>query len=1201
MPPAVKPLASLSANKVAKVEEFRLLRKLRVITKDEYEAEVRKLNARQMKEDAKREAKEAEREKAKKIAELAKEKEREEKRKAKQMEINRLRKQKRAERKAEASKKNITVTYHYTYHFKHDKPGSVRHYNGEFSEIVPATTTVDDFVQNWIDEHTEQIDEQSQIIRDTDINWAVGSVVNVTPQATNKRVILMKAVYALGLDGEVAQTWDSGKGKCVYDFLIWRYGDMKGCKKVCNYQSLDILFKGRSEHDKRWYQCPSNKCVIFNEFLLQCDDCKECNSKSAMKDETKWYYQDDRMFYMFDNDLNPYADQNPQEDGVNSHQLEFFCDAVGCHMYALDEREKLIKHHIPLRINPNLPPLIYRIKDNHIYPIMNRNKSIAEKSKRKTEMSYIKKVTKDDEEGDNEPDPVNVSIVKPGEDKTHTQVMVDIMKEQKKQVYPFNNIHMSGDSLQGFQLGNVKYMFDEDAMVEVAVEIAKLNNEPYTGDSVYGILYKLMEEQEYNDKSILNPVVFDVLTATGIKYRTHYGVCDEDIKRRIKDGEDTTSLLEEVKMEVEQGYSHCVDIAKCHTSIYQKPMDNWLLFDFNDEFKPFNIRTAWHQGNFKPGLYYVTTDDMTLLHGNNIYSHTILNKAKDEGIIFNPNTMMLPSRKSKPLDYFKKLLDAIRQKCKGESKYMKVLTNIITGMLGKDSSKRTVAKLNTDINTVWDDFSDLAFNNNKPFMYQVDEFFLYGYSVKTTMVENNIPMYIQVLDQANIRLYNLIKDSKCVPLWRKTDCVILRGELGVPIVPEDKTAVPGQYRKSELPNLYKAEAGLEHRNVMLNTMSDPWRHHGEITSSSQVDEVYSLLRKYRGVCNVSRAGTGKSYNILKLEEKFKTEFPEAYIKKIAFTNKACLNIGGTTIHKFLKIDKSGKFNVDWLRSLSNKQVLIMIDEVSMIGAYLWRRLVELKKAVPTAHFLLAGDYRQVPPVEEGNEDYDYFECPAMKYMANYTRIEFVERQRYDEALWNFAEQVWEQDTTNLSMVKAVPAVKANSKFLAGKSAICYFNTTRVMVNKMMNDYFADKDDDLVIVFPFKPEEADAGKKTLQQDVKLYKGLPVIAHHNEKAKDSDELRWANNECFTVTELDESGMKLVSQRPNEDGDMEDHEVEIVTKEFHKHFLLNYCSTTHKSQGATIDNDIVVYDYDAMTKNIKYTAITRCKKISQIHIVV
>jgi hypothetical protein len=51
--------------------------------------------------------------------------------------------------------------------------------------------------------------------------------------------------------------------------------------------------------------------------------------------------EDDRMFYMFNSDISPYADQNPQEDGVNSHQLQFFCDAVGCHMYALDEREKL--------------------------------------------------------------------------------------------------------------------------------------------------------------------------------------------------------------------------------------------------------------------------------------------------------------------------------------------------------------------------------------------------------------------------------------------------------------------------------------------------------------------------------------------------------------------------------------------------------------------------------------------------------------------------------------------------------------------------------------------------------------------------------------------------------------------------------------------------------------------------------------------
>ena len=1196
MPAQVKPISTLSDAKMARVEEFKLLRQMRVVSKKEYEAEVARLNAKQLKEDARYEAKQAEKEKARTIARLAKEKEQEEKRKARQIEINRIRKIKREERRKQAEKKSITIQYSYGFRYKHDKPNVVRTYNGEASEVVPDNMAVDDFVQWWIDEKTQEGDEQSMMIRTTELNWNVSSVVSITPKASNKRVVLMKAVYALGLDGDVEQTWDTGKGKCVYDFLIWRYGNKPGCKKVCNYDSLDFLFKGRSEHEKVFYNCLSynneeegqSKCVIYNQFLIQCKACKEVNQQTQ-QDDVKWYFENDRMYFMRDNSLNPYADKNPQEDGVCSHQLEAFCDRVGIHMYALDEREKLIHHSVPTKENTHLPPLIYRIKDNHIYPILHRNKSIAERSKRKTEMTYIKKAIEDEEE--DEKKAVTIQLMKANDESlSHTERMVQVMKEQGKQVYPFNNIQMSGNNLVGFQLGEVKYMFDEDAMVETAIEIAKANDEPYTGDSVYGILYKLMEENGYTEKSILNPFVFDLLTTPGIKYRTHYGVCDEGIKQRIKDGEDTQSILEELQQD------YCVDITKCHTSIYQKPMDDWMLFDFNDEF----VSYMGTNDKYEPGLYFVSTNDMTLLHGSNIYSHTILNKARANGIEFSAETVMRPSRKPKASDYFKKLLDAIRIKCKNDGKLMKVLTNIITGMLGKDSTKRTVAKLNTDVSTVWDDFSDIAFQNNKPFIYHVEQFYLYGYSVETTMVENNIPMYIKVLDQANIRLFDMIQKSKCQPIWRKTDCVILRGGfLEIPLVPEGCLALPGTYRKSDFPNILKVEVPVENRKVFIHTRVPGWKHHTEIKSSSQVDDVYSVLRRYRGLCNVSRAGTGKSYNILKVEEKFKAEFPNAYIKKIAFTNKACLNIGGTTIHKFLKIDKSGKFNVDWLKSLADKPVLIMIDEVSMIGSYLWRRLVELKKALPLAHFMLAGDYRQVPPVEEG-EPFDYFECPAMKFLANYTRIEFKERQRYDEDLWNFAEEIWEQDRTDTSKIKVIEQYRATPRFLHNKYAICYFNDTRKTVNKMMNDFYADKEQQLVIVFPYKPDEKDEGKKQLQQDAKLYKGLPVIAHHNQKAKDCDELLYANNECFIIKEIDEDLITMVSQRPNEDGEMEDHEVQVPTNEFHKHLLLNYCSTTHKSQGATIDKDIVIYDYQQMTKNIKYTAVTRCKKISQITLV-
>ena len=55
----------------------------------------------------------------------------------------------------------------------------------------------------------------------------------------------------------------------------------------------------------------------------------------------------------------------------------------------------------------------------------------------------------------------------------------------------------------------------------------------------------------------------------------------------------------------------------------------------------------------------------------------------------------------------------------------------------------------------------------------------------------------------------------------------------------------------------------------------------------------------------------------------------------------------------------------------------------------------------------------------------------------------------------------------------------------------------------------------------------------------------------------------------------------------------------EDFHKYFVANYCSTTHKSQGATITEPIIIWDWEKMKdeKNVGYTALTRAKKLEQL----
>ena len=83
-----------------------------------------------------------------------------------------------------------------------------------------------------------------------------------------------------------------------------------------------------------------------------------------------------------------------------------------------------------------------------------------------------------------------------------------------------------------------------------------------------------------------------------------------------------------------------------------------------------------------------------------------------------------------------------------------------------------------------------------------------------------------------------------------------------------------------------------------------------------------------------------------------------------------------------------------------------------------------------------------------------------------------------------------------------------------------------------------------------------------------------------------------EEFMIVELDDEEFVL---KRDEDDELMTFDIE----DFHKYFVVNYCATTHKSQGATIEIPIIIWDWNKLQqdRNVGYTAITRAKAITQI----
>jgi len=1115
---SVKPM-KYTLTRLAEYNDYKLIR--HQIGLPAYRAVIADLNRRE--KEAQRKAKERERK--------AEEKERlrlaeEAKQYALRVAESEKKAKERAKRKAEKAKadrkQEVSLVIQINYEVR-TKPDAVKDKTKtnpwrKASTTIYHTTTVakaKQAVARAISDWGDATEQESPI----EVKNAKGTVTQSTniqraPQAMN--TVFMKKACALDLDGGEIQSWDTGTDRCVFDFIIWRYGEMKGCKKLCSYEALEAIIQSSD---------PSS---------------------------------------------------HPLSDGVNVFQCQAICDALKMRMYALDEEDNVIHTYAPDIINKGIPPLIFRVKNGHFYAILDRSTSIrttVANSKRVSEMTHFK--TAGDEKKDKaEKESLTFKVLSEPETGGRVAQMIQIMKDESKEIFNGRETHKrvcyTDGKLVGFILKNVKYAWDEDSSITNAMKIAELNAVPYKGETTHSILMSLLESLKYMEKrSACNPHTHRSLIDERVKWRTHYG--QEWTGTPGYDYESLTAM-------VERGDAICADIAKCYTNVLENPLSEWFVYGFNDAWVPY-------AGEVIPGLYFVETDDMTLFHGSNIYSHIMVSKAIAEGIAHTVVSQLIPESMM-PKDYWHPLLKQIHEICKGDKDLKKSLTNIITGYIGKHQSHKYYTKLNTDVGTVWSDFAKPQFHENQTFLERAGDYYVYGYKQDFDNAETNVPMYIQILDQSNIRLFDMIKESGGECLFRKTDCAVIRGGS---LKYGEKN---GDFRPSAVPNKIGYAKAVEERAVPPSLVDiNAWTQHPTIISSNQAEEVFNILLKHGGVCVEGEAGTGKSYLALGVEELHKAKFPEGKVFKLAFTNKASLNFGGQTIHKFLKMDGQGRFNLTWVKSLRGKDVLIEVDEISMNGSFIWRRLAELKKALPDARFLLLGHSWQCEPVEE--KPIDYFNSPVVKHLAHFQRVELTETQRYDIPLRDFVRDVYLRENTDFSKINVIRSV--NVADLAKTTNICYFNKTRKILNERINQHVAGTQA-MKMEMPFEVAEEDKDKEFSQQNAILYPGLPIIAHKNfsRPVDGVPEMMCVNSESFMIRSLTAECLTAVSVRPEGE-----HLFLIKPSEFHEYFLLNYCSTTHKQQGATIDGNVVIFDYWAMTQKIRYTALTRVKRLDQIGI--
>ena len=115
----------------------------------------------------------------------------------------------------------------------------------------------------------------------------------------------MRKSGSLNIDGYEPQPWDKKTDKCVYDYIIHTYGNIKGFKKVCNYNTISEVFG-------------DDECYI---------------------------------------------------SGVNSWNIRAWCVEYNVPMSAFDDNERRFLNYAPPNRNKHAPSMLFRVSDGHFYPI----------------------------------------------------------------------------------------------------------------------------------------------------------------------------------------------------------------------------------------------------------------------------------------------------------------------------------------------------------------------------------------------------------------------------------------------------------------------------------------------------------------------------------------------------------------------------------------------------------------------------------------------------------------------------------------------------------------------------------------------------------------------------------------------------------------------------------------------------------------
>jgi hypothetical protein len=915
------------------------------------------------------------------------------------------------------------------------------------------------------------------------------------------------------------------------------------------------------------------RCV--SALLIDGDDEQPWDTKNGtcVIDFLKWYYP--KIFDKLDKEQQYFTDiykweKNFMINGLDCIEIKQFCEANSIKMLALDPQNEIIESFTPLNVSKH-KPLMFKVFDNHIHPIITSSK----KAKLTMKFSDNIRTFKPNPKLTNTDDNVKVELV--SNKYNSFEHLVNKIDETGLAPKPHKiQLDKFGNRILSYELNSVKYIFQSERN-KVMIDFLK---DDYKGESI-GDWVNYATKNIGLPTSKFLPHIFDTLTVKGSKNKTHRGLYN---LAEYKDFEE---------LGVDRSKYISFDINGCHSSILTNPLERWITMNYGTKWEPYQLDDE----KVQPGIYYVETSDKRLFQGNGFYTNSIVREGLEFGYIdYSDIKYQLLASQTHSKDLFKDYNLYFDEKCDYNTKLKKSMMNALSGILGK-------TKKNTSFTHITTNYDDMVahtlkfieknglegFKDTYQFTMPVGDKKLYFYGVmkNCNLYENNLPMYFQILDQQAIMLhrftYQTTQGNFKQLLYRNIDGFTIEKNYDDSVY--NKLSIvnkkQGQLKITDNPTEF---LHIEYQDCEFSIDDENnWKELDCIKDSNDVDTYSNLLIQGKSCMTSSFAGAGKGYIIKELDKRFN-------LLKLTTTNMAARNIDGETIHSALRYsDKDGNFNASNVHKLKKLGFGgIVVDEVGIMNGAQLNVLLQVKQIldIPVLAF---GDYKQLKCIDK----HDYEHNILTKSICDYNRatLQWHPNCRLDEEMMTILQPLREEYD-----VDTLENVYKNFERITDKDLpminICFTGDCRIKINKLVNQLHYKKyqhfDIPISNLQETKPNGDNYAEGFEWNGIILHKDMPIMRIHN---------------CHTTKNY--NGYKYKLDSWSKDGFVLERNGKCILennpKTFFIHYVPAYAMTNHKIIGTTIKEPFAVHQWtmESLNKdyNFHYTMLSRAKVKGQI----